>query len=92
MKRHARILTGLLAALTACALLAGCGASSASNTAMAEIDKGAAADYESAAGASSWGGDTRSYSPDCRGSGLPGSGWCRTEWPCGQRRPTGPRC
>ena len=58
MKRHARILTGLLAALTACALLAGCGASSASNTAMAEIDKGAAADYESAAGASSWGGDT----------------------------------
>ena len=58
MKRHARILTGFLAALTACALLAGCGASSASNTAMAEIDKGAAADYESAAGASSWGGDT----------------------------------
>ena len=58
MKRHARILTGLLAALTACALLAGCGASSASNTAIAEIDRGAAADYESAAGASSWGGDT----------------------------------
>ena len=56
MKRHARILTGLLAALTACALLAGCGASSASNTAIAEIDRGAAADYESAAGASSWGG------------------------------------
>ena len=39
MKRHARILTGLLAALTACALLAGCGASSASNTAIAEIDR-----------------------------------------------------
>ena len=58
MKRHARILTGLLAALTACALLAGCGASSASSTAIAEIDRGAAADYESAAGASSWGGDT----------------------------------
>ena len=38
MKRHARILTGLLAALTACALLAGCGASSASNTAMAEAE------------------------------------------------------
>ena len=44
MKRHARILTGLLAALTACALLAGCGASSASNTAIAEIERGAAAD------------------------------------------------
>ena len=56
MKRHARILTGLLAALTSCALLAGCGASSASSTAIAEIDRGAAADYESAAGASSWGG------------------------------------
>lgn len=52
MKRHARIFTGLLAALTACALLAGCGASSASNTAIAE----AGADYESTT--SSWGGDT----------------------------------
>ena len=58
MKRRARIAAGLLAAFTACALLAGCGASSASNTAIAEIDRGAAADYESAAGASSWGGDT----------------------------------
>lgn len=58
MKRHARIFTGLLAALTACALLAGCGASSASSTAIAEIDRGAAADYESAAGTSGWGGDT----------------------------------
>lgn len=56
MKRHARIFTGLLAALTACALLAGCGASSASSTAIAEIARGAAADYESTT--SGWGGDT----------------------------------
>ena len=54
MKRHARIAAGLLAAFTACALLAGCGASSASSTAIAEIDRGAAADY--ASGTSGWGG------------------------------------
>ena len=56
MKRHARIFTGLLAAFTACALLAGCGASSASSTAIAEISQSAAADYESTP--SGWGGDT----------------------------------
>ncbi len=54
MKRHARIAAGLLAAFTACALLAGCGASSASSTSMVQIGESAAADY--ASGTSGWGG------------------------------------
>ena len=54
MKRHARIAAGLLAAFTACALLAGCGAHSASSTSMVQISESAAADYTS--GTSGWGG------------------------------------